>query len=255
MDNDKSVVWVIEFFNTWSAECRHVAPVFSTLADKFTLHNLKFAKVDVGKYPKEGEHFRLNTHPMSKQIPSISVFKGGVQINRRPAIGQNSRVILFVFNESGFDRSPNQFYILPYALAHIQIRHDQELCLLEMLETYRRKRDRREWTAAGNPRAPSMDVYLEWIVEGWEAVTADMIKESFKTCGITNSLDGSEDDLIHCFKEAGPVPEGRKLLEDARAGINDEPLRIEDEEIEVEEEAYDSDKTFEFDDMLDALTF
>ncbi|KAI1721439.1 TOM7 family domain-containing protein [Ditylenchus destructor] len=26
MDNDKSVVWVIEFFNTWSAECRHVAP-------------------------------------------------------------------------------------------------------------------------------------------------------------------------------------------------------------------------------------
>ncbi|KAI1729122.1 thioredoxin domain-containing protein [Ditylenchus destructor] len=99
MDNDKSVVWVIEFFNTWSAECRHVAPVFSKLADKYTLHNLKFAKVDVGKYPKEGEHFRLNTHPMSKQIPSISVFKGGVQINRRPAIGANSRVISFVFNE------------------------------------------------------------------------------------------------------------------------------------------------------------
>ncbi|KAI1712065.1 hypothetical protein Ddc_12656 [Ditylenchus destructor] len=117
------------------------------------------------------------------------------------------------------------------------------------------QRDRREWTAAGNPRAPSMDVYLEWIVEGWEAVTADMIKDSFKTCGITNSLDGSEDDLIHCFKEAGPVPEGRKLLEDARAGINDEPLQIEDDEFEAEEEQYDSDKTFEFDDMLDSLTF
>ncbi|KAI1695403.1 hypothetical protein DdX_19593 [Ditylenchus destructor] len=51
-----------------------------------------------------------------------------------------------------------------------------------------------------------------------------------------SSFNGSEDDLIHCFKEAGPVPEGRKLLEDARAGINDEPLQIEDEEFEVEED-------------------
>ncbi|KAI1693198.1 pogo transposable element with KRAB domain [Ditylenchus destructor] len=125
----------------------------------------------------------------------------------------------------------------------------------QLYDTWMLTGDRREWTAAGNPRAPSMDVYLEWIVTGWEAVTADMIKESFKTCGITNCIDGSEDDLIHCFKEAGPVPEGRKLLEDARAGINDEPLQIEDEEFEVEEDTNDSDKTFEFDDMIDALDF
>lgn len=36
---------------------------------------------------------------MSKQIPSISVFKGGVQVERRPRVGPNSRAIPFVFNE------------------------------------------------------------------------------------------------------------------------------------------------------------
>ncbi|KAI1699800.1 putative neuronal acetylcholine receptor subunit alpha-7-like [Ditylenchus destructor] len=32
----------------------------------------------------------------------------------------------------------------------------------------------------------------------------------------TVSLDGSEDDMIHCFKQHGPVPEGREMLREAR---------------------------------------
>uniref|UniRef100_A0A915DCM8 Uncharacterized protein n=1 Tax=Ditylenchus dipsaci TaxID=166011 RepID=A0A915DCM8_9BILA len=31
-------------------------------------------------------------------------------------------------------------------------------------------------------------------------------------CGVTNALDGSEDGIIHCFKEDGPVPSGRAKL-------------------------------------------
>jgi hypothetical protein len=87
--------------------------------------------------------------------------------------------------------------------------------------------DRMEFTAAGNPRAPSMEVYLDWIHRAWESIPASLITKSFKgswsavlyqtrylflECGITNAHDGSEDNLIHCYKAHGAIPEGRALL-------------------------------------------
>lgn len=76
------------------------------------MSNLKFGKLDIGRYPKEGQQFRINTHPMSKQIPSISVFKGGVQVNRRPSVGSNSRVIPFVFSEVKIFKKTLKIYFL-----------------------------------------------------------------------------------------------------------------------------------------------
>jgi len=96
LESDKSITWIIEFFTTWNTQCRYIAPVFSTLSEKYTLPNLKFGKLDVGKYPTEGERFRINTHVQSKQIPSISIFRGGEQIDRRPLV-EKARAIPFVF--------------------------------------------------------------------------------------------------------------------------------------------------------------
>ncbi len=39
-----------------------------------------------------------------------------------------------------------------------------------------------------------------------------LIKDSFLVCGVSNALDGSEDDQIHCFKPDGPCSAGRELL-------------------------------------------
>jgi hypothetical protein len=74
----------------------------------------------------------------------------------------------------------------------------------------------KEWTKGGNPRAPPMNVYLQWIVDAWEGINKEVISQSFKVCGITNAEDGSEDSEIHCFKENGPIPTGRALLTKAR---------------------------------------
>lgn len=68
---------------------------------RYSLNNLRFGKINVGRYPKEGERFRINTHPMSKQLPSISIFRNGIQENRRPAVGSNQRIIPFAFTEVG----------------------------------------------------------------------------------------------------------------------------------------------------------
>uniref|UniRef100_A0A914HZN2 DDE-1 domain-containing protein n=1 Tax=Globodera rostochiensis TaxID=31243 RepID=A0A914HZN2_GLORO len=71
-------------------------------------------------------------------------------------------------------------------------------------------------TSSGNTRAAPMNIYLNWIYEAWESISKEKISKSFKTCGITNAFDGSEDGEIHCFKEDGPVPNGMIRLQQAR---------------------------------------
>lgn len=36
----------------------------------------------------------------------------------------------------------------------------------------------------------------QWIGEAWRDIPREMITRSFLKCGITNSLDGSEDDFV-----------------------------------------------------------
>uniref|UniRef100_A0A915EHF0 HTH CENPB-type domain-containing protein n=1 Tax=Ditylenchus dipsaci TaxID=166011 RepID=A0A915EHF0_9BILA len=51
-----------------------------------------------------------------------------------------------------------------------------------------------------------------WIVQAWDDLPKEIVEKSFKVCGVTNALDGSEDGIIHCFKKDGPVPSGRAKL-------------------------------------------
>ena len=101
-------------------------------------------------------------------------------------------------------------------------------------------------TKGGNPRAAPMAIYLHWIVEAWESLSKELIIKSFKSCGIINATDGSEDDSIHCFKSEGSVLSGRARLKRAR----EEKKLIElleeiDLEEEKENEEYDSDISLE----------
>ncbi|KAH7723767.1 pogo transposable element with KRAB domain-like protein [Aphelenchoides avenae] len=84
-----------------------------------------------------------------------------------------------------------------------------------------------EVTAAGNPKPPPPEVYLDGILDAWnDGVTKDNIVNSFKTCGITTALDGSEDHLIHCLKDGNGMPNGCNKLaqkrEEAEAADLDE---------------------------------
>lgn len=53
-----------------------------------------------------------------------------------------------------------------------------------------------EKTAKGNRRGPPKSVVMRWIKEAWDSITPDIIRRSFKKCGITCELDGSEDHLF-----------------------------------------------------------
>ncbi|KAI1715068.1 brinker DNA-binding domain-containing protein [Ditylenchus destructor] len=92
----------------------------------------------------------------------------------------------------------------------------------------------KEHTSAGNPRAASMEVYLEWVYKAWSAISPELIKKSFKVCGIIiTATDGSEDDLIHCMKPEGSVPSARDLLRKARGS---EVQLLIQEELDEEED-------------------
>jgi hypothetical protein len=97
------------------------------------------------------------------------------------------------------------------------------------------------YTKSNNMRAPSMGDYLQWVVDAWEQLPNGLILKSFKGCGLTNALDGSEDSKIHCFKSDGSIPTGCGDLQQARSKI-ELTKRIQQLEVEEgDEEAYNSD--------------
>lgn len=54
-----------------------------------------------------------------------------------------------------------------------------------------------ELTATGRQKKASEELICSWISQAWNDIPAEMITSSFLKCGITNNLDGSEDDLVY----------------------------------------------------------
>ena len=69
-----------------------------------------------------------------------------------------------------------------------------------------------EYTAQGNLKPPPGRKIIEWILEAWKNIMMDVIKSSFKSCALNIAIDGSEDELIHCFKENQPCSAGLQRL-------------------------------------------
>ena len=84
--------------------------------------------------------------------------------------------------------------------------------LRECYDTWLSEPNCHEYTKGGNMKAPSRGLLCEWVKSSWDEISTEMIKNSFKSCAITTRVDGSEDDVIHCFKENQPCAAGRSLL-------------------------------------------
>uniref|UniRef100_A0A914WMQ7 DDE-1 domain-containing protein n=1 Tax=Plectus sambesii TaxID=2011161 RepID=A0A914WMQ7_9BILA len=95
------------------------------------------------------------------------------------------------------------------------------------------------YTLAGNMRAPPMETYLQWVVDAWNLLPTDLIKNSFKCCSVSNATDDSEDHLIHVFKQDCSCPEGMVLLTEAMKKMEEGNIVFVEEEEEKEEEEDD----------------
>ena len=61
-------------------------------------------------------------------------------------------------------------------------------------------------------KKPSEELICSWTSEAWHEIPREMIVASFLKCGITNNLDGSEDDLVY------------EPSEDSAAGLDDSAI-------------------------------
>ena len=66
-------------------------------------------------------------------------------------------------------------------------------------------------TSAGYLKHPPRRTIVNRILEAWEKVIPET-KTSFKSCTLNLNTDGSEDYLIHCFKEKEPCKAGIEIL-------------------------------------------
>ena len=77
----------------------------------------------------------------------------------------------------------------------------------------------KSYTAAGNMRAPSKALCLQWVRECWEALPTELIQKSFRACGISIDVDGANDSKIHCLKDGGVAAAARETLSSATARL------------------------------------
>ena len=71
----KNKVVLVDFWATWCAPCRMMAPVLNDVASQLS-GNLHVGKVDIEQYQSLAQKFKV------KSIPTLILFKNGVEINR-----------------------------------------------------------------------------------------------------------------------------------------------------------------------------
>ena len=75
-----------------------------------------------------------------------------------------------------------------------------------------------ERTKAGNLRAPSKALMVEWVLRSWESVTCDTIRRSFDVCGVTSC----DPKVIHCTQKGGLANDAHQRLENLMSQPGDD---------------------------------
>uniref|UniRef100_A0A1B6MRG7 Thioredoxin domain-containing protein n=1 Tax=Graphocephala atropunctata TaxID=36148 RepID=A0A1B6MRG7_9HEMI len=96
---NKKITWLVTFYTAWNPACVNFAPVFSHLSVEYNLDNLKFGKIDIGRYPDAGKKYYVNDSSMSRQLPTMILFKEGKEVMRRPAVDSKGKLQKFFFSE------------------------------------------------------------------------------------------------------------------------------------------------------------
>jgi len=78
------------------------------------------------------------------------------------------------------------------------------------------------YTKGGNLKKPEHGIICKWILEAWAEIPKEMIVKSFKKCGISNAMDGSEDDLFGQDEKEEDIDEDEREIVDGNSDSADE---------------------------------
>ena len=91
-------------------------------------------------------------------------------------------------------------------------------------------RQDRAKTKKGNLKQPIRQDAMKWVSRAWDSIKPETLTHSFLVCGISNALDGSEDDLV-----SDDLPSVEIEEEPDEADEQSESSDGEDEEVDVDE--------------------
>lgn len=99
LSRDKSKVWLVTFYTAWNPTCVSFAQVFAKLSNDYNLDNLRFGKIDVGRYPDAAKRYNVSDSSLSKQLPTVILFADGKEASRRPQLDAKGKAVKFVFSD------------------------------------------------------------------------------------------------------------------------------------------------------------
>ncbi|KAI1292041.1 Thioredoxin-related transmembrane protein 2 -like protein [Halotydeus destructor] len=97
LSTNKKTVWLIEFYTAWNPTCIDFANAFAELSAKYGADNLKFGKIDLARNEDSSHTHKINTHALSKQLPTLILFKNGQEYKRVPDVTTKNKIIPFSF--------------------------------------------------------------------------------------------------------------------------------------------------------------
>lgn len=66
---------------------------------RYNTKYLKFGKIDVSRFPDAAKKYNINDASLSRQLPTVIMFKNGVEEIRRPMYDSKGKVFKFFFTE------------------------------------------------------------------------------------------------------------------------------------------------------------
>merc|ERR1711871_1887344 len=99
----------LSFFAPWAPPCVHLEPVVARLSLKYggPASGIRFAKLDLARWPGVGKEHGIVVSPSSEQLPTIVLFEDGEEVARIPHVFPDGTVVRGRFRERdivrGFD--------------------------------------------------------------------------------------------------------------------------------------------------------
>ncbi|CAG9574117.1 unnamed protein product [Danaus chrysippus] len=99
LKRNKNTTWLVCLYAAWHPACVNFAPVFAELSASYSLDNLKFGKLDIGRYPEVAAKYRIQDGPTSRQLPTVLLIKEGKEQIRRPQADSTGKLQKFLFSK------------------------------------------------------------------------------------------------------------------------------------------------------------
>ena len=102
-----------------------------------------------------------------------------------------------------------------------------------------------ELTKGGLMKAPAIKLQINWVLQVWNDLSADIIRKSFQTCGITTS----DPTLIHCMKDGELAEDAASIL---RERMQEQEKQHDPDVVPEPEEDYDDDDEMQLQELNEA---